>query len=307
MNINGNRFYSYLVLGIAALAVLSSGCTTVQSFPDKARAGDTITLSVGSADGLTTSNTTVSYVSDADPFNPIDLTPNIRAITKIYPDRTSEAWVFDDTFLGNIPTFSSHGPWESVVVIDLPSVMPVSTGKVQVTTSAVYPTTAPHVNGTDISLEITALGGSPNTFDFLLTGSTTGPGDLSQIEPLPQVILRQPVGESHPKYGAIKVRVNTPILTSAGGVVPNSDVRVVADDMGSQNLASQRSYIWRRSGNNVIVNFISPLGMEYYESRFSIVFAPGTQVTSAPTITALTYYDLDGVEIPGPTPVATFE
>jgi len=44
-----------------------------------ARPGDTITLAVGSQDGMNASNTTVTFTSDSDNI-PVDLTPNIRAI-----------------------------------------------------------------------------------------------------------------------------------------------------------------------------------------------------------------------------------
>ncbi|HEB87126.1 MAG TPA: hypothetical protein ENI68_08960 [Gammaproteobacteria bacterium] len=299
-----------LVWVLAVLFLLFSGCTTVQTFPDKARAGDTITLAVGSADGMNRSNTTIAYTSDADPFNPVDLTPGIRAITKIYPDRTSNSWLFDSYLLGNIPEYSSHGPWEMLVVLDLPTTMPVGTGTIQVTTGAVYPTTADSVNSIPISMEILNGLGAPNPFNYRVTGTTDFPGNLSAIEPLPQFVVRQPVGASAPTtYGAIEITVAAPMTTSGGQPVPNSDVRVVVDDMGPRNLISQLQSSWVRNGDQFTVYFISPNGlMKYYESRFSIVLKPGNVAGSlGPSLISATYYDINGSTTTGPVPTITFE
>ncbi len=307
--INTYKVYTCVTWAVAALAVTLSGCTTVQTFPDKARAGDTITLSVGSADGMTRLNTTISYNSDAG--SSVDLTPNIRAITKIYPDKTSEAWLFDDQLLGNIPTYSNHGPWETVVVIDLPASMPVGTGNIQVTTAATYPTAALSVNSIPISLEILDGVGAPNPFNYRVTGSTDFTGNLSSLEPLPQAVIRTPVGASAPDYGAIELVVRATIKKNdgSGTGTPTSDIRIVVDDMGSTNLSSQLQSSWVKNNKLITVNFISPTGlMKYYESRFSIVLKPGNIFADPqPSIISATYYDINGNVTTGPTPTITVE
>ena len=89
---------SYLnpVCVIIALAVLN-GCVALQPFPMAGQAGDTITLAVGSADGMNSSNTTVEFFPfgtnpNTDPGIPVP----VREIVKMYPDKTSHAWLGGD-------------------------------------------------------------------------------------------------------------------------------------------------------------------------------------------------------------------
>jgi len=95
------------------VSVVFSGCTMVSPFPLVARSGDTITLAVGSADGMNKSNTTVEFTgSDGIPINIPE-----RQILKIYPDKTSRPWLYSDGGQSNINiplTYPSHGPWEMI-------------------------------------------------------------------------------------------------------------------------------------------------------------------------------------------------
>ena len=68
----------------AAVFFLMQGCVAVQTFPTAARAGDTLTLAVGSPDGMTKTNTSVQFVSGS-----YTTALPIRAIIRLKPDNTS--------------------------------------------------------------------------------------------------------------------------------------------------------------------------------------------------------------------------
>lgn len=145
---------SYLnpVCVIIALAVLN-GCVALQPFPMAGQAGDTITLAVGSADGMNSSNTTVEFFPfgtnpNTDPGIPVP----VREIVKMYPDKTSHAWLGGDP--RKIPRRSSHGGWLSVVVVDLPGTLPTGNGVIRVSTTASYPRFSATPNGFDIPFKV---------------------------------------------------------------------------------------------------------------------------------------------------------
>ncbi len=288
---------------------LLTGCVAVQPFPVAARAGDTITLAVGSPDGMTTSNTTVVYVPDSDPLNPIDITSNIRAITKIYPDKTSTAWlgkvgVYSDA----IPSASGHGGWQSVIVLDLPSSLPVGQGKIEVSTGAgvTYPASSKTVNGVEVNMEILAGPGQSNPFSYFPYSWSTSPipGDLSLLEPGTQALIKMPSpqGSGGGQYGAIQIKVNAPTTDGSGGSVSTGSIRVVSDDQPT-NLISQRQTSWIRDGDLFTVNIVSPNAkLTYPEARFSIVLKGNGLFTGTPVIESVIYYDADGYVTTGPIP-----
>ena len=66
------RKLQQILIGTIAVAMMLSGCVAYNSLPVAARAGDTITVAIGSADGATTSNTTATYFPDTGGSVPPD-------------------------------------------------------------------------------------------------------------------------------------------------------------------------------------------------------------------------------------------
>ena len=102
------------------IILLQAGCTSLQTFPVAARAGDTISLAVGSYDNMTKNNITVEFLPDGVlPGNGSALTP--RAVFRLYADQTSYAYQNPTYLLSGVTGKSGHAPWLNVLVIDLPS------------------------------------------------------------------------------------------------------------------------------------------------------------------------------------------
>jgi len=285
---------------LAITIILLQGCVAIQSFPTVARAGDTVTLAVGSPDGMTKANTTAQYVSDSDSANPINLP--IRAIVRIRPDNTSFVGTFHFS-ASYISANESHSPWLSIIILDLPSGLPVGTGKVNVTTSAVF-NFVTNVNEIPISLEVIDGVGARNPFSYMSNFGQSA-GDLTHIEPMKQLVVRTPkVSQNSPfynnRYGAVEIKLNAIVQKIGGGtgVVSDFYFRVVQDDMYMANTRSQTSMSWSRTGDEFTVNFTSPVGMGFFEPRFSIIAntLTGYEVAASPqpSLTSVTYYDLNG-------------
>jgi len=290
------------------LMMLLGGCVAVQPFPNAARSGDTVTLAVGSADGMNEANTVVEFYPDpvGDPSN--FTTIPVREIIKIYPDKTSQTWLSDTAV---IPRRSSHGPWLSIVVADLPA-LPVGTGgvmRVSTNGQVLYPRFAATPNGTDIPMTILSGTGTPNDFYFRDSDSTDPiTGNLGKLGSLFQVIVKPEVpaeGQAEDvSFGAIEMSVTIPIAELGGGVVLDEGIAVVLDDQ-PQNTLNQTNLIWKRSGDVFDIMLISPKGMYGHEARVSVVprwpeYLYG--VNGTPVLNSITYYNLNGDLHTGPLP-----
>ena len=269
-------------------AFLLQGCVATQSFPTVARGGDTITLAVGSPDGMTKSNTTAQFVSDVD-ASIIPLT--IRSIIRLRPDNTSNLALFDG-IVNAQDYYTGHSQWLTVMVIDLPEGLTIGAGHIDITSSASYGSLQYGINDIPVSLEIIAGTGSPNEFTYNNNFGGVGPGNLASLESLPQAVLRPPNLTSFLPFAAAEIKVNVPL-----GSIPDHAIRVVADDFYTKNHQDQVQMNWSRNGDVFTVNFISPTAsMEPKQLRFSIVLRPGnTFLTSpAPSVVSTKLYDVNG-------------
>jgi len=291
-----------LIFSIVILFCLQ-GCVAVQTFPTAARAGDTVTLAVGSAEGMTKENTTVIYIPDASPESPINIpSTNIRAIVPVYPDKRSNAW--SNSIATGIDFTTGHGAWLTVLVLDLPDALPQGTGVLKVQTSASYSSFSGGVNDTDIGIEILPGVGVSNNFKYINPSNGLAiNGELSALESRPYYLFKPQLSSNvfapgWPVYGAVEIKISGGISGDESTI--NAYLRVVLEDM-EQNMRSHAQMDWYRDGNDIIVHIVSPKGiLNYYEVSVSVFFTNDSySFTSLPTVTS-TYYDKDGNEIEGP-------
>ena len=165
-----NRMISAWV--VVAMAILATGCSKINSFPQQARGGDTITLAVGSPNGMNRANTTLKFIPDSYPADPkVDLTPGIRGIFKLRPDPTSHHWLASASGadpVGSITNNDAHGPWQQIIVFDLPPGLAVGSGVVRVTTDADYGYTQEKIKR--FNIEILPGIGQRDDFEYWVPG-----------------------------------------------------------------------------------------------------------------------------------------
>jgi hypothetical protein len=341
-------FIRILILSLC-LVLLHSGCTSLQTFPVAARAGDTVSLAVGSYDNMTKNNITVEFLPDGVlPGSGTALTP--RAVFRLYADQTSFAYQNPTFLLGGVSGKSGHAPWLNVLVIDLPSSLNTTTtpinGQIYINrlggagTPPVYPG-----HGTDladfwddpaisssaedkikIGLTVLPTGlastgtGASGLFQYELGGSasTLGvavDGNLGALQPAEHCIVAPPFdGDpsatyANATYAAVEIVLTLAAQTYTGTPVPldpvthAGTVRVVADDMEAYT-GSRRSVTYGLTGTNQLtIMMISPKGnLKYFEPRISVLFNPLAHLTWAevPTVSSVTYYDIDGVPVGTP-------
>jgi hypothetical protein len=306
------------IIFLVSTIIFLNGCTAYKVFPYEAKAGDTITLAVGSPDGMTRANTTATFISASDPGNPVDVTANIRAIFKLYADKASS--VYQTTMLRTeeIVRTSGHVPWVTIVVIDLPTGLPTGPARIELSTSATYPTIGSHINdlttntqslvadghiAPPIALNILPGTGAPMEFPYELGVGSFFTGDLTSLEPQANAQVRPPFQTGNPSgwptYGAVEIKM----ALQTDVPLTDSLYRIVVDEM-SFYTKSQRSLVTGINGNELTVMFISPQGkLQYYEPRFAVVLDQSVNFSAVPfpaTISSIQYYDNNGNPVSGP-------
>jgi len=294
-----------IMLGLTAsfVAMTLSGCIALQTFPQAARAGDTVTLAVGSADGMSRANTTAFFVSDSNSAQ-YDLTPGIRGIFRLYADKASSLYTAGSSTHFIVDT-SGHEPWVTVMVLDLPQGLPSGTGKVHITTTATYPTIDSNINDLPINLQILPGTGAPSSlsYEFGVGSSMTGNPAQLEASPLAQVMPVFPSNTNWPNYGAVEIKMHVP--TTAGTALNSTQLRVLLDDMTVSNSSNLHAIYRDDSNQDLTVMLLSPIGkLRYYEPRFAIVpINNQDQVISfigTPTITSVRFFDINGNQVAGP-------
>lgn len=295
-------FYLILILWLGAL----SGCIAIQPFGNYARPGDTITLAVGSLDGMTKANTKVFFVPDSSPSTSIDVSSGIRAIFKLYADKGSRVYSPNNNNAAINFGYLYHENWQTVIALDLPTSLPVGPGAMKVQTTVPQPGGAyPDVNTVPIRMEILAGTGAPNPLQYETVYGGTLSGSYSDLQTARQALVTPPTSDPQSRwttpYGAVQLQFNLPLADVNTGTLTENNVRVVTQDITTYTRSKQQM-TWSLSGNTLTVLFISANGkMQYYEPRFSIM-ADSADFTGTPTILSVSYFDVNGNVAAGPAP-----
>ncbi|MDQ1363057.1 MAG: hypothetical protein QG652_917 [Pseudomonadota bacterium] len=294
----------------AVFFVLLQGCVAVQSFPATARAGDTITLALGSVDGLNKSNLQISYTPQSTNI-PVDLTANIRNVFKVYPDKTSRVWLDTADSANILNVFAGHGAWLNVAVLDLPATLPSGYGSFQVDfgNGVIVPNTfavqsAETVQIISEILPAAAGTGVASSFYYYSAPGGVISGNLSKLAAIPQVVLRPQVSNSYfslLKPSAAEYRIKLPIIGDVQAL-DDSSVHVIWDDKPGE-FNKQIQLNWKRQGDELTVNILVPVAQAIQADlhRFSIIVLDADGINAidpagTPQLLSYRYFDFNGAE-----------
>lgn len=304
------------------LTIQLASCVAVQPFPYAVRAGDTITLAIGTLDNVTRSNITVTYIPDSD--TAVDVTSGIRSVFNIYPDKKSKAyWFIGEESMTQVEAIAFHAAWQTVIAIDLPATLPTGTGRFRVNMGpdVIYPLTLQKVDAINIYAEILETAGAPHVFEFrkFTFNTQTGVGNLESLELLKQVVVSgAPTSGAATPVAAAEYELNVPMIdsvfTDISDQVLDTDIAVLMDEQVGY-VKNQTSLNWSRTGSSFKVIATSLTGTQPAESiRFSIILSNfskantnGWTLGDGASLASIKYFDENGVEITAPTPIVTVQ
>ncbi|HYQ71501.1 MAG TPA: hypothetical protein VET88_06175, partial [Gammaproteobacteria bacterium] len=211
---------------------------------------------------MTTTNTQVSLTPNGGTAIPL----TIRNIFKLYPDKKSPAWLKNGNTRA-IEEQTGHGPWTSIIAIDLPLTYPdgftpieIGPGIINITSSATYSPLTTHINNVPIGLEILADTGVKNFFEYELLNGVTDSDRLGDLEPLGGITVKPTYTgtTTGTTYGAIEIAVTIPNSTNI------TDIDVILDEKVGHSTSRRAQYFWKKSGETITVSIINPDGLLEY-------------------------------------------
>lgn len=248
---------------------LVAGCSALQTFPNTARLGDTVTLALGSHDNLSIDTiSSIKFLYSAGGESP-ELKPYVQSIFRLYADKKSRAYQPGLAFLESIVEEAGHEPWLNVLVLKIPTsaeepTMATGTGQFQIVTTkdplgvsdVIY-----HGNGTPldsfwdepadptddvikIAMELLPGSGAANPLAYEFGGfvnpsgginsGVSLPGNLSLLEAHEHAAVLPTFdgdpGTTWPDMTYGAVQINV-LLDTVNPLSDASDLRVVAEDM----------------------------------------------------------------------------
>jgi hypothetical protein len=297
-----NRLLTIITLLAASYL---TGCAGLNPFPLAARGGDTISLALGSQDGMTKANTTVTLTDSVGTV--FDLTSNVRALMKLYADPTSGVYYGGDTYTTSQLMYNTaHAPWLTVMALDLPTGIATGAANINVNTTGPQKTgiASPDINQLSMGIEILTGTGSSNGFGFFWTrnGQYQNTGNLPQLEPQPQYKVLPPDVSfgTDAGYGAAEIKIQLPQS------VPQPDSSAMDVVIPNLRLMTQSKcqMQWSAQDDMLTVTFTSMNGqLDILETQFSILSTmqtPFVITSTLPTIESVTLYDIDGNPVTGP-------
>lgn len=295
-NLDGVR-----LLGLLVAVLWMSGCTAIKPLPIAARAGDSITIALGSQEGMTKTNTTATFTPDSTGV-PVALTPS--AIFNLYPDKRSGAYDASGSLIFGV----SHEPWLTAMAVNLPGNLPVGLGTIKINTSVPQPSfpnkPVPMMN---YRLEILPGTGTPHDLTYATSGVLNIKGNLATLErKVGQAYIVPPaIGActTSPNLAAIELRLQLPFTLNAGEGERDIDAfKVIAEDISAYYAGKTPDVAWSAQGNGLTVLFISPDGtLNCYEPRFSLLpKGYSFSATASPVLLSARYFDVNGAEVAGP-------
>lgn len=286
-------------LGIILLGLILSGCATTNPLPIAARAGDTITLAVGSPEGMTSepSNTTVEFTPNGT-TETFDLP--IKSVVKVFPDKESPTMVNNSSSqMPVLAHYTSHEPWLTLIVLDLPTNLPVGAGIIKVNTIADYGAAFLSINGKDI--HFTVLDGTGSYHPLEYHTYTPIIGNLADVEKSHRIKFALSLDGQG--FAAVEYR-----LQFAPGELP-SEFDLIPGDMQFMT-ESMRNVSWTVSGEELLVVFTSLTGnLARRDLQFSIIPEPAAPMSAGmpsnmpndpPTLTSVQYFNTEGEVMQGP-------
>ncbi|MEK6775295.1 MAG: hypothetical protein AABY87_00260 [bacterium] len=275
---------SIVLLWVILSSMSLNGCVGLNTFPKSARAGDTITIGVGNAylhggetENMTRTNTMV-MIYDGGSIN-YSLTP--RATLNLFPDSRSK--LVNYNLWMTTPSLDGR-PYETVMVVDLPTDIPVGSYTVEVV-SSVAGLVQPYIS----NLNIVGTGGSPDSFldEFGLAEN------VKELEtaPFSEVTL----SSSAVPVGAVQLDIgfdNT--------IVSSSNIRVVQAQF--DRVEKQNNLFWRVEPGIIHVYILSPEGVS--QTKYLKLYLVRPQGSGDPLFNVLPgakIVDVDGNPISGMT------
>lgn len=310
-DIEATMKFNIKLLGLFALCggLLLSACTSVNTFPNIARPGDTISFMVGGSALARKENISISLADAGGQVFDLQALGLVRSVFNLRPDGRASGMHYSDYLESYISWSFGHEPLQTVMVTDLPANATTGLATLTVSLVDVNDNSSGVVNGGsgpfNVKLEIIPGSGTP---DPISRKSSSGPVpvDFSRLETAPNAKISFSASATAIGAASLVLDFDENIVNpnDINLYVPESTVRGSYDDPGAFGM-TQRMVYWRQDGQNLYVDIIAPQGIYSRFLQFYVVHPQGLAGSPAFSILSAQVYGTDGNPI-DVTPVLTY-
>jgi hypothetical protein len=289
------KIYKILSIGMLFLLAGLTACTSVNTFPRMARAGDTVSIMIGGTEKARKESVNVTLKDINGQTWDLKALGLVRSVFNLRMDGRAEGLHYSSDLDSDISWILGHEPVQTVMVADLPA--NVAPGAATLTFSL---NAADNSSGIadpfSVKLEIIPGSGSPD--QFLRKDSLSGtkpPAELGKLEPAPHAKISFASG-SVIGAASLKISFNSAVLNGndINIYTPESTVRDSAFG------ATQRMVYWRQDGQNLYVDIVAPQGVNGKYLQLFVIHPKGLSGSPGLALTDAKVYGVDGSVISAP-------
>jgi len=285
------------LLGLFALCggLLLSACTSVNTFPNIARPGDTFSFMVGGSAQAQKENISITLTDAGGQVFDLQALGRVRSVFNLRADGRAVGQHYSPYLDSYISWAFGHEPLQTVMVADLPGNAAPGHATLTVTLNGITDNSSGTGAGPfTVSLEIIPGSGSSEQF-LRRTLSGKSPVNFTRLETAPNAQVSfgtgiSPIGAASLVIGFDETAVNPNDLNL---YVPESTVRGSYGDPGAFG-KTQRMVYWHQDGQNLYVDIIAPQGIDPRYLQFYIVHPQGLAGSPAFNIVSAQVYGTDG-------------
>jgi hypothetical protein len=294
----------YLGRAFAVLALLGLGsltaCTSVNTFPTVARAGDTVSVMVGGSQNARKSTIAATLTDNIGQNWDLQAQGLIRSVFNLRTDGVAYGKHYSSYNESFISWAKGHEPVQTVLVVDIPA--GAAPGPATLTINPNVNDNSSDISGIfSVHLEIIPGTGAS---DSLLRQAVAGnqPVDFTRLEPAPYAKVT--FSDGGQTIGAATLVINfDSAVVNADDIdvyVPEANVRGSFSSSGPFG-ETQRMVYWHVSGpGQLTIDAVAPQGVLARFLQFYVVHPRNLSGPINFALSSATVYDVNGVTISDP-------
>lgn len=288
-----NNYVKLLSVLVLCTWTLLSGCTSVNTFPNFARPGDTVSVMVGGSAQARKGNVSAILTDASGQVFDLQALGKVRSVFNLRTDGRAVGQHYSPYLDSYVSWMFGHEPLQTVMVTDLPATAAVGQATLTVALNGVNDNSSGVASPFTVNLEIIPGTGASEHF-LRHTLSSNLPVDFSRLETAPYAQVS--FGSGATSIGAASLVINfdnTVVNPNDLNVyVPESTVRGNFANPGSFG-KTQRMVYWHQDGVKLYVDIVAPQGIDPRYLQIFVVHPSGL-TSPAFSILSAQVYGTDG-------------
>ncbi len=288
------KYRAFLAGAMMLLAVLPA-CTSVNTFPMVARAGDTVSVMVGGSELARKETVSVTLTDASNQTWDLKSLGLVRSVFNLRTEGVAHGIHYSPYLDLYVPWLHGHEPVQTVLVADLPVNANPGNATLSISTNAIDNSSG---ISEPFSVKLEILAGTGSSDQFLRKGSGGPyPVDFSRLEPSPYAKIDFGTGTV---IGAASLTIsfNSAVLNGndINVYVPESTVRGSFASTGAFG-ATQRMVYWRQDGQKLYIDVVAPQGLDSRYLKLFLVHPRGLSASPNFGLVSVSVYDTSGTAV----------